>query len=130
MSLARLYAQGGWAMFPLTLLLLLGLAAALGAAVAVLARAKAALAVLFGGMALAVAVLSLSTGVLAQQHALHRLEDAVASVNPLYQPLLREQGEREARIPLTLGVVAAVLPLLAGAAALSAGWRRRGAYGR
>lgn len=76
-------------MFPLTLLLLLGLAASVGAVLVVVARAKAALTLMFGAMALGVAVLSLVTGFLGQQYGLHQTEKAIAMVNPDDQALIR-----------------------------------------
>lgn len=111
-------------MYPLTLLLLMGLSGAIASAVCLLAGARAKTTLVFGGMTVGTAFFTLLVAFIGHLAQLRSLDDAIAHVNPADQEIIRIQGERDARVPLYFGALGAVLPLLAGGGTVVVGLMR------
>jgi hypothetical protein len=111
--------MGGFFMFPLVLLGVVGVLGTIGGLLfGVLSRSRTAPLAAAGALVF-VGLLTAGVGAAAYAHGLSRVSAALAHVDPQYVGRLRAQGELEAKIPLQTGATAAGLPLLgAGVLAL------------
>lgn len=113
--MAQYFAAGGWTMFPLLLLGLLGLAGTVAAAIAVaVSKGRERLALVTSTMLLGVAVLSVCVGVFGYAVGSRTCLEAVAHVNPADRQVILAAGEAEARVNLGFSLACAALPGLAG----------------
>ena len=100
---------------------LLSVAVGLGAVGVAFATKKRGLAIRLGAATLLFALSTFCTGVVGYFHGMNNVEEAVAFAEAGYRTALLEQGRDEAQNSLEMGVCAALLPLLLGAAALGRG---------
>lgn len=115
----------GWASW---LCLLLGLAGTCAAivGVALLASNGRRGSAVVGGVAIALAVLALGSGVVGRQAGLGNMEEALAAVNdPSMVLRIRAEGTQEANQCVFVGAGTGALPFLLGAMTLAIGFARK-----
>jgi hypothetical protein len=123
-QIVRWFHEGGFAMFPILLLAVVGLVGAVvGLAVGLASRRRGTM-LAFGIGLVAVAVLCAGIGAISFVAAQQKVEAALVAVDPSQRELLRTVGEAEARVPLTFGLGASSLPALAGMILVAAGLAR------
>ena len=118
-TLARYWEAGGWPMYPIFLLGLLGLLASVGLPIAGFAMGKPRPAFLFAMMLLVLAVFTAGMGALGQTLDMRTVDEAIVHVNPADREIIRMAGSSESRTCLAFGLYAAILPLAAAGLLLS-----------
>lgn len=119
------FRAGGFAMFPLLLLAVLGFAGTVAGLVVGLSSRRRGTPLAFGIALVAVALLCAGIGGLSYVKAQQTVDAALAGVDPGMREELRRVGEAEARVPLTFGAGAAALPGLGGLVLVALGLARK-----
>jgi len=124
--MAKYFEMGGWPMYPLTLLLMLGLSGTVAVLVAV-AAAKRRVLVALSTSTFLVGLAVCCLGVAAWGYAsdMKTCWEAVAQVNPEYRQVILDAGAKEAGIVLVYGLICAAVPGLVGLGLFGFGLARR-----
>lgn len=123
-GLGDLWQQGGFAMYPIALGLLFGLAAGLLAVVLALARSSRT-AVIIAGLCLGGGAWAFSTGWLGYVNGMMGAYQAVANVNPADRGLLMRAADTEASVCWKFGTIAAASCAVFGLSAFALALRRK-----
>jgi len=123
-QVARWFQEGGFAMFPILLLGIVGLAGTVAGLAVGLSSRRRGTPLAFGIALLAVALLCVGIGGVSYLVAQQRIDAALAGVDPDMRDRLRAVGESEARVSLTFGGGAAALPALGGLVLVALGVAR------
>lgn len=119
-ALTRYFQEGGWSMYPIACLGVVG--AFIGfAALASMFASSRKLPIGLGLSALILGLMALGMSVFGTMQGRRATEEAVASVEPGYADEIRMQGYEESDNNLVLGALACALPLLAGLLAVGRG---------
>ncbi len=115
--LAQWWMEGGWGMYPILLLGLFGVPAALALVPVGLLSKRAKPAVICAAILLGIGALALVLGIAVERYSTGQVLDAVAggNVHPADRDTIVHAGLAEALTPLMFGLWVAVLPLAGGA---------------
>jgi hypothetical protein len=128
-QLAQWFRVGGFAMFPILLLGLVGLAGTIVGLAVGLASRRRVVPVAFGSGLLAIAMACVLIGGVSYFLAELRIDAALVGVDPHQRDRLRDYGRAEARVATTFGLGAAALPALGGLVLVALGLARPRAPG-
>ena len=120
----RWFHEGGFAMFPILILGVVGLVGTIAGLVVGLSSRRRGAPLAFGIGLLAVAVLCAGIGGISYVVAQRKIDAVLPAVDPRQHDELRAVGEAEARVALTFGGGAAALPGLGGLVLLARGLAR------
>jgi len=114
-NLAQMWEAGGWAMYPITLLMMLGgLAAMLALIFVVIDRHGKALTLVSWSL-LALGLLTIGVGAWARAATLSEVDQILQTVNPADAETIRAYAQAEAQVPWKYGLlVGTPLALLGG----------------
>ena len=119
-DVARYLQEGGWSMYPIACLGLVGALMGL-AALASMWTLSRKLPIGFGLSALILGLMAVGMGLFGTMLGRRTTEEAIAAVEPEYAAVIRVQGYEESDNNLVLGALACALPLLAGLLAVGRG---------
>ncbi|MBI5478034.1 MAG: hypothetical protein HY906_04215 [Deltaproteobacteria bacterium] len=123
-QMTRWFQEGGFAMFPILLLGVVGLVGTIAGLAIGLSSRRRGTPLAFGAGLLAVAVLCVGIGGASYLMAEMKIDAALVAVAPEMRDELRTVGRAEARVALTFGGGAAALPAIGGLLLVALGLAR------
>ena len=107
----RMFAEGGWSMYPIVCIALLAHLGGVAAVIVALVRKKRGLALGLGAVGLVVVMLLVGVGLLGYMMGMSATEAALAHVDPSMRDTLQAQGRSEAMNNIWFSLCSAAIPL-------------------
>ena len=124
MQVTNVLTEGGFIMYGIVLISMLAHGAGIGSVLIAFLSRYRSLAMILGGLALGLGVLTVLIGGLGFWWGFTTAEEAVQFADPAFKAELLAEGYRQAMTSLVAGAIGALIPLLLGAIALLRAWYR------